>query len=94
MPRAPRFLGWLGILLNAVLYGVFKQTRAVAFLDRMAICFGLVLAVLTLCTLVRPLPRPVILPIHAGYDLTPSRGAKLAGFGVCALTVLLYLVFW
>lgn len=94
VPRAPRFLGWLGILLNAVLYGVFKQTLDVAFLDRMAICFGLVIAVLALATFLRPLPQPVVLPVNAGYDLTPSRGAKVAGIVVCALTVLLYIVFW
>jgi SSS family solute:Na+ symporter len=94
VPRAPRFLGWLGIVLNAVLYGVFKETLDVAFLDRMAICFGLVLLTLTVATYVRPLARPVTLPVHTGYDLTPSRGARLAGYGVCALTVLLYVVFW
>ncbi|MFO1448272.1 MAG: sodium/solute symporter [Opitutaceae bacterium] len=94
VPRAPRFLGWLGILLNAVFYGVFKQTLDVAFLDRMAICFGLVLVILTLATLLRPLPQPVILPVNTGYDLTPSRSAKRAGVAVCVVTVLFYFLFW
>ncbi len=92
--RAPRFLGWLGILLNAVLYGVFKQTLDVAFLDRMAICFGIVVAVLALCTVLKPLPQPVVLPVNPGFDVTPSRGARNAGIVVCVLTVLLYIVFW
>lgn len=94
VPRAPRFLGWLGILLNAALYGVFKQTLDVAFLDRMAICFVLVLVVLTAATLLRPLSEPVALPVNTGYDLTPSRSAKGAGIAVCAVTALLYLIFW
>ena len=94
VPRAPRFLGWFGILLNAVLYGVFKQTLSVAFLDRMAICFGLVIAALALATYLKPLAQPVTLPVNAGYDLTPSRGAKVAGGFVCVATVLLYVVFW
>lgn len=94
VPRAPRFLGWLGIVLNAVLYGVFKLTLSVAFLDRMAICFGLVLVALTIATLLRPLPQPVALPIVTGYDLTPSRSARRLGVVVCATTVLLYVVFW
>ncbi len=94
VPRAPRFLGWLGILLNAVLYGTFKATLAVAFLDRMAICFGIVVAVLAIATYLRPLPQPVALPEFTGYDLTPSRSAKVAGIGVCAATVLLYIIFW
>jgi SSS family solute:Na+ symporter len=94
VPRAPRFLGWLGILLNAVLYGVFKQTLDVAFLDRMAICFGLVVVVLALCTAIRPLPAPVTLPVNAALDVTPSRGAKAAGVAVCVATAVLYIVFW
>jgi len=94
VPRAPRFLGWLGILLNAVLYGLFKETLEVAFLDRMAICFGIVIVVLTLCTLVRPLAQPVILPVNKGFDVTPSPGAKMAGIGICIATVVLYIVFW
>lgn len=94
VPRAPRFLGWLGILLNAVLYGVFKQTLDVAFLDRMAICFALVIATLTVATLIRPLAQPVTLPVNTSYDVTPSRGAKIAGAGVCIATVLLYIIFW
>ena len=77
-----------------MLYGVFKQVLAVAFLDRMAICFGLVLAVLTVCTLVRPLAQPVTLPVNASFDMTPSPGAKRGGLVVCVLTVLLYLIFW
>jgi len=92
--KAPRFLGWLGIVLNAVLYGVFKQTLDVAFLDRMAICFGIVLAVLTVATLVKPLAQPVTLPTNANFDMTPSKGAKTAGIAVCVATVLLYVVFW
>lgn len=94
VPKAPRFLGWFGILLNAVLYGVFKQTLDVAFLDRMAICFGIVLAALTVATILRPLPQPVTLPVNANFDLTHSRGAKVWGLVVCGLTVLLYIIFW
>jgi solute:Na+ symporter, SSS family len=94
VPKAPRFLGWFGILLNAALYGIFKYTLAVAFLDRMAICFGIVLAALTLATVLRPLPQPVVLPVNVGFDMTSSKGAKTWGIVVCVATVLLYVVFW
>jgi solute:Na+ symporter, SSS family len=94
VPKAPRFLGWFGILLNAVLYGVFKYTLAVAFLDRMAICFAIVLAALTTATLLKPLPQPVVLPVNVGFDMTPSKGAKTWGYVVCAATVVLYVIFW
>jgi solute:Na+ symporter, SSS family len=94
VPKAPRFLGWFGILLNVVLYGIFKVTLSVAFLDRMAICFGIVLAALTLATILKPLPQPVTLPVNANFDLTGSKGAKAWGIVVCVATVLLYVVFW
>ncbi len=94
VPKAPRFLGWFGILLNAALYGVFKYTLPVAFLDRMAICFGIVVAALTVATILRPLSQPVTLPVNARFDMTGSAGAKVWGVVVCAATVALYVIFW
>ncbi|HPK73023.1 MAG TPA: sodium/solute symporter, partial [Vicinamibacterales bacterium] len=53
--RAPRVCGTVGLLLNPVLYGTLKIAAPhVAFLDRMAICFAAVLAVLAVITLVKP----------------------------------------
>ena len=93
--RAPRHAGTVGLLLNPVLYGTLKYAApGIAFLDRMAICFGIVLAVLTVMTLTNPLPEPVTMPTNPKMDLTPSRGAKLAGFGVVVLTLALYAIFW
>jgi hypothetical protein len=63
-------------------------------LDRMAICFGLVVVVLTLCTMIWPLPQPITLPVNANFNVTPSRGAKAAGWAVCIATAVLYIVFW
>lgn len=94
VPKAPRFLGWFGIVLNALLYGVFKLTLNVAFLDRMAICFGIVVATLTAATLLKPLREPVTLPVNANFDITGSRSAKTWGAVVCVLTVVLYVIFW
>lgn len=94
VPRAPRFVGWLGILLNAVLYGTFKLTLGVAFLDRMAICFGIVLLVLTVVTILKPLPEPVKLPVNEDYDISPSSRAKVFGIMVIVITLALYVVFW
>ena len=41
-----------------------------------------------------PLPEPVELPVNPKMDMTPSRGAKLAGMGVIAMTLVLYAIFW
>ncbi len=93
--RAPRHAGTVGLLLNPVLYGTLKYAApGIAFLDRMAICFGIVLVVLTAMTVAKPLPEPVTMPTNPKMDLTPSRGAMLAGFGVVALTLALYAIFW
>jgi solute:Na+ symporter, SSS family len=93
--RAPRIVGVVGLLLNPVLYGVLKVVAPqVTFLDRMAICFAIVVAVLTAITVVAPLKAPVTLPVNEAMDITPSRPAQIAGIGVLILTALLYVVFY
>jgi SSS family solute:Na+ symporter len=107
--RAPRYVGTVGLLLNPVLYGLFKFSPALfgdanpwilakiaglSFLDRMAICFGIVVAVLAILTVIHPLKKPVDLPVNDKMNLESSKGAKICGVGVVLLTVLLYVVFW
>ena len=93
--RAPRHAGTVGLLLNPILYGTLKYAApGIAFLDRMAICFGIVLVVLIAMTAAKPLPEPVTMPTNPKMDLTPSRGAMLAGLGVIAMTLTLYAIFW
>ncbi len=109
VPRAPRHVGTVGLLLNPVLYGVFKFSPSIpvlqnlyplqwiagwSFLDRMALCFGMVIAVLTAMTLIWPLRTPVKLPVNEKMDLESSKGAKLGGIAVVVLTVILYVIFW
>lgn len=107
--RAPRIAGTVGLLLNPVLYGLFKFSPSIfgsanpaflntiadwSFLDRMALCFGIVIATLTVLRLVAPLAKPVDLPVNEDMDITPSKGAKAGGAVVILLTVVLYIVFW
>jgi len=107
--RAPRYVGTVGLILNPVLYGIFKFSPQIpglkdigvlqtvagwSFLDRMALCFGLIVAVLTLMTIVRPLPKPVDLPVNPKMDMTTSNGAKAFGVFVILLTLALYVIFW
>jgi SSS family solute:Na+ symporter len=65
-----------------------------SFLDRMAICFGIVLAVLTVLTLLHPLKKPVDLPVNEKMNVESSKGAKYCGIGVVILTLILYAIFW
>lgn len=95
VPRAPRAVGTVGLLLNPVLYGTLKYAvPSIAFLDRMAICFGVIVAVLAAMTMLSPLKEPVQLPVNEKMDVTGSKSAKLGGFIVIALTAVLYYIFW
>lgn len=103
--RTPRFAGTVGLLLNPVLYGTLKwggltgigwleTLSALSFLDRMAVCFFVVLATLAIITIVKPMAKPVELPVNEKMDVTASPIAKAFGMGVIALTVALYIIFW
>jgi SSS family solute:Na+ symporter len=106
-PRTPRYFGAVGIGLNVVAYASFKwligpwlvshglwYADSIAFLDRMAICFFIVLIAGCLLTILRPMPKPVRMPENTEISLESSKGAKIFGFGVVLATVALYAIFW
>ena len=106
-PRTPRYFGAVGIGLNVVSYGAFKwllgpwlvgqgwwYADQIAFLDRMAICFFIVLVAGVVLTLVKPMKTPVVLPENDQIELKSSPGAKIVGVGVVLATIALYAVFW
>ena len=105
--KAPRYLGWLGIAVNAVLYGALKWyigpwlcargwwfSPEISFLDRMGLCLITVLAICGILTVVNPLPKPVEMPVNTAIALESSRSAKVWGIVVVIVTVLLYVIFW
>ncbi len=93
--RAPRACGTVGLILNPILYGSLKVfAPEIAFLNRMAICFFIILAVLALMTLLKPLPQPVTLPVNETMDMTTDGRTKIFGVAVILLTLTLYAVFW
>lgn len=95
VPRAPKACGMIGLILNPILYGTLKTIAPdIAFLDRMAICFGIVVAVLTAMTVLFPLKEPVTLPVNEKMDVTGSASAKVGGVVVVILTAVLYIIFW
>ncbi len=106
-PRTPRYFGWLGILLNVVSYGAFKwflgpilagnglwYADQIAFLDRMAICFFIVLGAGIAITIAAPMKEPVKLPVNDQIELKTSKGAMVIGLGVVIATAALYYIFW
>jgi SSS family solute:Na+ symporter len=93
--KAPLSAAVSGLLVGPVVYGLLNwQLPHIAFLNHMAITFGVVVAVMAAFTWARPLAAPVKFATASGIDLTPSRGARVGGVFVVATTVLLYIVFW
>ncbi|MCX7819105.1 MAG: sodium/solute symporter [Kiritimatiellae bacterium] len=93
--RAPGIAGVVGLLLNPILYGLIAwRWPSVAFLDRMAICFFAVMAVMQLIGWARPLPQPVEFRASGRVDVRSSRGAMVFGGLVVLVTLGLYIAFW
>lgn len=93
--RAPRSVGVVGLIANPILYGGLKVfAPQIAFLDRMAICFGIIILILGLMTLINPLKEPIQLPVNEKMNLETSKVAKFFGWVVIGLTAVLYWMFW
>jgi SSS family solute:Na+ symporter len=106
-PRTPRWFGVVGIVTNIVCYAALKwlvgpwltgngmwYSPEMAFLDRMAICFFIVLITGIVITLAKPMLKPVELPVNEQMELTTSPGAKLVGIAIVVATIGLYWIFW
>ncbi|MFK7910816.1 MAG: sodium/solute symporter [Akkermansiaceae bacterium] len=106
-PRTPRWFGVVGIVTNIIAYGAFKlwlgdwiasngwwYADEIAFLDRMAICFFIVLIMGIIITILKPMTTPVVLPENKEINLEESKGAKMVGGLVILLTLGLYAIFW
>ena len=106
-PRTPRYFGAVGIGLNVVAYGAFKwflgpwivangwwYAEQIAFLDRMAICFFIVLLAGLVLTILKPMKEPVTMPVNDEIALESSGSAKIVGAIVVLATLSLYAVFW
>ncbi len=92
--RAPGYTGVVGLLLNPLLYFLIATfAPGIAFLDRMAICFGTVMVVMWLIGMIKPLPEPVVFKSNTNLDLTASAGSKTAGIVVVVATLVLYVIF-
>jgi SSS family solute:Na+ symporter len=92
--RAPRITGAAGLITSIVSYGLFmKYVPGIQFLNRMAICLGLCVAVMTVITLIKPLPEPIEFKAQSNLNLASSRGALVGGIAVVILTLALYVIF-
>jgi len=93
--KAPRSAGLVALLLSAPIYGLLMwQGGHIAFLNRMAITFIALIAVLTMMTILKPLKDPVFMPVQQGFDMTPAPALRWLGWLVIAATLALYVIFW
>ena len=93
--KAPPSAGVVALLACVPVYGFLQfQFGEIAFLNRMAITFGVVLLLMSIITILKPLKEPKQLPIRKNIDLTPTPQLIWWGVAVIFFTLLLYVVFW
>lgn len=93
--KAPAIAGVTGLLMTAPVYGFLQwQFGEIAFLNRMAITFALILLTMFVITKFKPLAVPRVMPVREDYDMKISPSVKWMGALVIIITALLYLIFW
>jgi len=93
--KAPPSAGVVALVACVPVYGFLQwQFNEIAFLNRMAITFGVVLLLMTIITIVKPLKEPIKLPQRENFDMAPT--PKLIGLGISVIvvTLALYVIFW
>ena len=91
----PAAAGVAALLLNVPVYGfLLMYFGDIAFLNRMAITFVLLIITMTAITVLKPLPRPVEMPVRGDIDMKPAPMIKWLGGIVIAITITFYIIFW
>lgn len=92
--RAPPIAAVAGLLLNIPVYGLLLWfLPEVAFLNHMAVTFGILVTVMAILTVMKPLAEPKVMPNPGNIDLTGSPVAKLWGGVIIVVTAVLYIIF-
>ena len=86
--------GVIALLLNPICYELLRRFTPFAFLNRMAICLVIILAVMTVVGMICRLPKPIEFHSNTNLDLRSSPGAKIAGIAVVVVTAILYVIFF
>lgn len=95
MPRAPGMAGVAALLASAPIYGLLQwRWGDVAYLNRMAITFVLLIIMMAGLTLIAPLREPKKLPEKQEIGPTFTKGTVIPGALVIAAVVAFYIAFW
>jgi SSS family solute:Na+ symporter len=94
--KSPPSAGVTALVASPVIYGIlFFTAKNIAFLNRMAVTFGIILAIMTLITILKPLDKPKVMPVREGFeDIALVKSVKYIGIVVIAVTLALYAIFW
>ena len=93
--KAPAVAGVTGLILTVPVYGFLHwQFESIAFLNRMAITFGVILLTMAAITIVKPLAEPKVIPVREDFDMRPTPAVIWLGAVVIAITLALYAIFW
>ena len=97
MKKAPNSYGAIALVACPILYGALATfVPSLDFLNRMAVTFGVLIALAVLMTIVCPRKEAFVQETDESKAefLKESKGAKIGGWVVVALTVVLYLIYW
>jgi len=93
--RAPAAAGIAALVLTAPVYGFLHwRFGQIAFLNRMAITFVVILAIMTVITVWSPQREPKALPVRTDFPLVPSRRILALSAALVAGVAAFYIVFW
>jgi SSS family solute:Na+ symporter len=93
--KAPAVAGVTGLILTVPVYGFLHwQFGGIAFLNRMAITFVVILLVMFIITRLKPLSEPKVMPVREEFDMRPAPSVVWLGVLVIVVTLALYAIFW
>jgi solute:Na+ symporter, SSS family len=93
--RAPEAAGVVALILSAVIYGLLQwQFSSVAYLNRMAVTFAIIIVVMSLMTLARPNATPKPLPVREEIEVRTDPVVFAAGSVVLLAVAVFYVIFW
>ena len=70
------------------------KVAEIAFLNRMAITFVIIVVTLTIMTILNPLKEPKVMPVREEFDMKPTKSVTWLGAIVVVTTLVLYVIFW
>ncbi|OHB60541.1 MAG: sodium transporter [Planctomycetes bacterium RBG_13_46_10] len=105
--RAPASAGVTALVLNPIIYSLlfilfgnlpfFEKIGIsighIAFLNRMAITFIILIFIMAVITIRKPLPEPKQMPVREGIDMRPAPSVLWLGGAVIAVVVAFFIIF-